>query len=131
MNSDSTGNSIWQELILAFHILRDPQTPFYIKMMPMAALLYFLFPEGWIVFPLATPIDDIALAYVALKGLVQLTPPQIVARHKKSLGMDVVEGEYQVVENDVADSDAVEDSVGDKELDASIVLNPDKLKADF
>ena len=122
MNSDSTGNSIWQELLLAYRILRDPQTPFYIKMMPMAAMLYFFFPEGWFAFPLITPIDDLALAYVALKGLVQLTPPQIVDRHQKALGLDVVEGEYRVVE---------EEPVAEKELNASIVLNPDKVNADF
>ncbi|MGB1250624.1 MAG: hypothetical protein ACPG8W_08445 [Candidatus Promineifilaceae bacterium] len=117
MNPDSNNTSVWKELILAYHILRDPNTPFYIKMMPLAAVFYCFFPEGAFAFPLLTPIDDLAIFYVALKGFIHLTPPQIVTKHQKTLGMDVLEGEYQVVENNMPE----------KELDASIVLNPDRM----
>lgn len=129
MNLESDNHSIWNEVRLAYYILTDPQAPFYIRMMPFAALFYMIIPEGLIAWPLFTPLDDVAVVYLAFKGLIALAPAQLVAKYQKQLGMDILEGDFEVVENNVVENDVAEDDVvevADKELDASIILNPDR-----
>lgn len=117
----SGDGGFWRELRLAYSVLRDRQTPIYLKALPAIGLLYFLFPfEGLAFWPLGTPVDDIALLYVALKGLLYLAPADVVSRHRRALGMDVVDAPYEVIEKAPP---------ADFDLDEQIVLNPDRKRS--
>ena len=116
MNDTTTeGTSIFSDMKLAWQLLRDPESPWYLKAFPMLALLYFFVPEGVIAWPLMTPIDDVAVFYAALKGIVNLAPPHLVSKYTGDPSLNYVDGEYEVIEEDE-----------DKTLDDSIVIDPDK-----
>ncbi len=118
--------SIAQELNLAWKLIRDPDTPIYLKLLPVAAAAYFFFPEFFIGGPLlVTPVDDVAVLYAALHGLIGLAPADVVARYTgEGAQLNYVDGEYAVLDEDMA-SDGSTDSA-EKSLADDIVINPDK-----
>ena len=73
---------------LAWRLLRDGRVPGWIKMVPFAALLYFLSPLDLIP-DLAIPglgeIDDLVILLLALKMFVDLSPASIVREHIEDL----------------------------------------------
>ena len=104
---------------LAWRLLRDGRVPGWVKMVPFAALLYFLSPIDLIP-DLALPglgeIDDVVILLLALKMFVDLSPASIVREHLEDLfGMPrsarqpaepstpaTIDGSYRVL--DVPDS---------------------------
>lgn len=111
-NSDSADiGNIWQQLQLVWQLIRDPETPTYLKLLPIGAVIYWIFPlEGLGIPVLATPLDDIAILYAAVRGFINMAPPHLVARYTNQIGAtNIVEGEL----------------VNDKDLDESIVIDPD------
>ena len=73
---------------LAWRLLRDGRVPGWVKMVPFAALLYFLSPIDLIP-DLAIPglgeIDDLVILLLALKMFVDLSPGSIVREHMEDL----------------------------------------------
>ena len=60
---------------LALYLLRDPEVPFYLKVIPFTAVAYWLFPFEGVVNPLLlTPVDDNAL-FVVSHGIATGTAP--------------------------------------------------------
>lgn len=121
-------SSLWQELRLMWRLLRDPAVPFYLKLIPLAAGLYLLFPldlvpDGILALGQA---DDLTALFIGMKTFINLVPPHLVARHRVALqggvasdaaGGDIIEGEWQAA-TDVPPSD--------KEVAEQIKLHPDK-----
>ena len=35
---------MWQQIRLIYYLLRDPEVPFYLKLLPFTAVVYFIFP---------------------------------------------------------------------------------------
>ena len=105
---------------LAWRLLRDGRVPGWVKMVPFAALLYFLSPIDLIP-DMAPPglgeIDDLVILLLALKMFVDLSPAPIVREHLEDLfGMQrnapqpadpstptTIDGNYRVL--DTPDSD--------------------------
>lgn len=124
MNGSADYGNIWQQLQLAWRLWRDRETPFFLKLLPLGAVLYWLFPLEGLGLPiLATPIDDVAVLYVALTAFINLAPPALVARHRATLQPTVVEGEWAPAD------DPIPAHKVDADLGEAIVLNPDKHRA--
>ena len=104
-NNETGGLS--NDIKLAWQLLRDPESPMYLMALPILAVAYFFVPEWFVGGPfLATPIDDIAILYAALKGIVALSPPHLVAKYTGDASLNYVDGEYEVIENDSAEKPA-------------------------
>ena len=109
------GSTLFSDMKLAWNLLRDPESPKYLLALPLLAGLYFLMPEGFAAWPLATPLDDVAVFYAALKGVLRMAPPHLVAKYTGDPSLNYVDGDYEIV-----------DDVQEKDLDEEIVINPDK-----
>ena len=73
---------------LAWRLLNDGRVPGWVKLIPFAALLYFLSPidlvPDWL-FPGLGEVDDIVVILLALKVFVDLSPEGVVREHFENL----------------------------------------------
>ena len=78
---------IGNQLRLVYYLLRDPEVPFYLKLLPAAALLYVLIPIDFApdIYPVLGQLDDLTALLVGAKVFVEMAPPQVVARHMSQL----------------------------------------------
>ena len=105
---------------LAWRLLRDGRVPGWVKMVPFAALLYFLSPIDLIpdmALPGLGEIDDLVILLLALKMFVDLSPAPIVREHLDDLfGMQrnapqptepstptTIDGNYRVLDTPASD----------------------------
>jgi len=73
---------------LAWRLLNDGRVPSWVKMIPVAGLVYFLSPIDLIpdlMLPGLGEIDDVVILLLALKVFVDLSPPGIVREHLEDL----------------------------------------------
>jgi uncharacterized membrane protein YkvA (DUF1232 family) len=73
---------------LAWRLLNDGRVPGWVKMIPVAGLVYFLSPIDLIpdlMLPGLGEIDDVVILLLALKVFVDLSPPGIVREHLEDL----------------------------------------------
>jgi uncharacterized membrane protein YkvA (DUF1232 family) len=73
---------------LAWRLLNDGRVPGWIKLIPIAGIVYFLSPIDLIpdlMLPGLGEIDDVVVILLALKMLVELSPPGIVREHVEDL----------------------------------------------
>lgn len=79
---------IWLQVRLIVALVRDPDVPFYLKLLPAAAILYLLFPLDFApdIYPILGQLDDLTVLLVGAKVFVEMAPPDIVARHQQRLG---------------------------------------------
>lgn len=83
---------LWQEIVqqarLILMLFRDPEVPLILKLVPLAGLLYLLFPFDLIpgaMFPVIGGLDDVTALLVAAKVFIDLTPPHIVDKYTARL----------------------------------------------
>lgn len=124
-NDPTQAKSFLRDLRLAMMLMRDAAAPFHLKLLPLFAVLYLIFPEGFAAapfsLPLATPIDDIAVFYAVIKAMVRLAPPELLAKYEgKKSQASVVEGNFEMVEEE----DEFDDTAN------NIFINPQILKED-
>ncbi len=132
---------IMQEALLAWKIIRDSDTPFYLKLLPVAAIAYFFFPEVFVGGPLlVTPIDDVAVMFAAMKGVISLAPADVVAKYTGEQSLNYVDGEYSIIDEvdeaaeapvateavDAGADDISSDRSAEKPLTEEIIIDPDK-----
>ncbi len=74
---------VWQQARLVYYLLRDPAVPFYLKLVPFAAVIYFLWPVDLVpdFFLGLGQLDDLTALLVSSKVFIELAPPQVVARY--------------------------------------------------
>ena len=92
--------SIIKNARLAWRLLRDPDVPASLKMVPPATLIYLLFPVDFMP-DLAlglSQLNDIAIILLGVKLFIELCPQEIVRRHLRA--MSSVSGSYRVVDED-------------------------------
>jgi uncharacterized membrane protein YkvA (DUF1232 family) len=72
------------DLRLAARLLREPAVPTVAKAVVPLALLYLVSPIDVLpdFLPVLGQLDDLAIAYVALKFFVRICPPAAVAFHR-------------------------------------------------
>lgn len=74
---------VWQQARLVYYLLRDPDVPFYLKLVPFTAVIYLLWPVDFIpdFAPFLGQLDDLTALLVGSKLFIELAPPQVVARY--------------------------------------------------
>ena len=72
------------DLRVAVRLLREPRVSLLVKALPVLGLLYVLSPIDVIpdVFPFAGQLDDLTVAYFAVKAFMKLVPRSVEAYHR-------------------------------------------------
>ncbi len=72
---------------LAWRLLREPRVPIWPKAVPLAALVYLVFPLDFIpdVLPFVGEIDDLAVVLLALQAFLFLCPSRAVLFHRDAI----------------------------------------------
>ncbi len=79
---------IWLQFRLVLALIRDPEVPFYLKLLPAAAVFYVIFPLDFApdIYPILGQLDDLTALLVGAKVFVEMAPQDVVARHQQRLG---------------------------------------------
>jgi uncharacterized membrane protein YkvA (DUF1232 family) len=83
--------AFWRELLnqarLVYHLMRDPDVPFYLKLLPLAAIAYVIFPADLApdLVPVIGQVDDLMALIVGAKVFVEMAPPHVVERYQPSI----------------------------------------------
>lgn len=113
---------IWLQLRLVLALIRDPEVPIYLKLLPAAAIFYVIFPLDFApdFYPILGQLDDLTALIVGAKVFMEMAPQDVVARHQKRLserlGPDdgekdalqsaiIVDAEHELVEKKVEELD--------------------------
>lgn len=86
---------VWHQVRLVFYLIRDPEVPIYLKLLPVAAVAYVLFPFDFIpdLAPVVGQLDDVTALLVGAKVFIEMAPPHVVAKYLKRMetqGTDAV-----------------------------------------
>ena len=78
---------MWHQMRLVWYLIRDPEVPFYLKVLPLAAFIYILIPTDFIpdVFPVVGQLDDLTALIVGGKVFIELAPQRVVAEYIRSM----------------------------------------------
>ena len=78
---------LWQQLRLVYYLMLDPEVPIFLKVLPLVAVIYLLFPIDFVpdVVPVLGQLDDVTILIVGLKVFIEMTPPQVVARYMQRI----------------------------------------------
>lgn len=108
---------MWQQARLVYHLIRDPEVPFYLKVLPFLSVVYLVIPVDFLPDILIGlgQLDDITVMLVGAKIFMELVPQDVVARHLKTIRQEdgygteeevsksiIIGGEYEVKEKDQA-----------------------------
>lgn len=77
--------SLPRYLRLYIRLMRDARVPLKAKMLVVGALIYLISPVDFMpdfLFPVVGQMDDLLVLILAFRGLVRLSPPQVVAEHQ-------------------------------------------------
>lgn len=105
---------MWRQARLVWHLLRSPEVPLYLKVLPALAVVYILVPTDLIpdVFPVVGQLDDLTALLVGAKVFIELAPQEVVARHIQAMRQgskpDKKEGEAEESETVIEDSIVIE-----------------------
>jgi uncharacterized membrane protein YkvA (DUF1232 family) len=72
---------------LVWRLLKDRRVPSWVKLIPVAGLIYLLSPIDLLpdMLPGLGEVDDVMIILLALKAFVDLSPPGIVREHLEDL----------------------------------------------
>ncbi len=78
----------WREVMVAWRLLRDPRVPPATKLVPVASVLYLLWPidilaDAW---PVIGQLDDLGVLLLGLRLFLRLAPADLVAAHRIRTG---------------------------------------------
>ena len=79
--------SVVNHVRLVGRLLKDTRVPTYLKVLPFAPILYFLFPLDLIpdLIPVIGQMDDLGVLMLALQAFVVLVPQYVVDEHRDDL----------------------------------------------
>jgi uncharacterized membrane protein YkvA (DUF1232 family) len=77
---------LWDRARLVYKLMLDPEVPIYLKALPLAGVVYLLFPFDFLpdVIPGIGQLDDITILVIGAKMFIDLAPQHVVARHLQS-----------------------------------------------
>ncbi|MDT8307510.1 MAG: DUF1232 domain-containing protein [Anaerolineae bacterium] len=77
---------LWNQARLVYYLMRDPEVPFYLKLLPLAAIAYVIFPADLApdLVPVLGQMDDLMALLVGAKVFVEMAPPHVVERYQHS-----------------------------------------------
>ncbi len=108
---NSGGGGVFSEISahfkLVFRLLRDPRVNLFLKLIPVATLIYLVMPDL-----ILGPIDDAAIIGFGLFIFVELCPQHVVDEHRAALAGEIP-GEWrdpqQIDDEDIVDAEFTED----------------------
>ena len=77
-----------KQVRLAWHVLKDDRVPTWVKLIPVAGLIYLISPIDLIpdmMVPGLGELDDIAVLILAVKLFLDFSPPGVVTEHLENL----------------------------------------------
>lgn len=77
-----------KQVRLAWSVLKDDRVPSWVKLIPVAGLIYLISPIDLIpdmILPGLGELDDIAVLILAVKLFLDFSPPGVVAEHLENL----------------------------------------------
>lgn len=105
---------LWQKARLVYKLFLDPEVPIYLKVLPVAAIVYLLLPFDFLpdVIPGIGQLDDITILIVGAKMFIDMAPHEVVERHLQGMrvhGDNISAGDEQTVDELYAnDPDVIE-----------------------
>ncbi len=90
---------VLRTFVVAARLFVDSRVPLWAKVIPVAVLLYVIFPFDFIpdFIPGLGQLDDLTVLLLGLWAFMQFCPPNVV--HEYTTGSKVVDGSYHVVED--------------------------------
>ena len=82
-------HGIADHLRLVWRLWTDNRINLLLKLLPFGSLVYLISP-----FDLPTPIDDIGVIYLFTYLFVEMSPPEIVAEHRKEIE-SMIDGQWK------------------------------------
>jgi uncharacterized membrane protein YkvA (DUF1232 family) len=78
---------MWHQVRLVWKLIRSPEVPLYLKVLPALAVIYVLIPTDFIpdVLPVVGQLDDLTALLVGAKVFIELAPQDVVSRQLQSL----------------------------------------------
>jgi uncharacterized membrane protein YkvA (DUF1232 family) len=72
---------------LVWRLLRDPEVPIYLKLFPLIAIAYVVYPFDLLpdLMPALGQVDDLTALLAGLRIFIALTPDDLVQRHRSEL----------------------------------------------
>lgn len=100
---------VWNQARLVWLLLKDPEVPIYLKLLPLAAVAYVIFPLDLVpdLMPLLGQVDDISALLLGAKLFIEMSPQEVVARHLDALqaGTTAANIDKKVADSIVIDGD--------------------------
>jgi hypothetical protein len=87
-------NDLTMRVKLIVRLMADPRVSPFLKILPVASLVYLLFPDL-----VPGPLDDAVIIWLGSYLFVELCPPQVVQEHMAAL-QQVVPGEWREAQSD-------------------------------
>jgi uncharacterized membrane protein YkvA (DUF1232 family) len=99
----------WNQVQLVWLLFKDRDVPAYLKLLPIAAVAYLIFPVDILpdVLPMLGQLDDISILLLGAKMFIEMAPQEVVARHLDALhsGTTVAKVDKKVADSIVIDGD--------------------------
>ncbi len=113
-------SELWQQARLLYQLFLDPEVPIYIKILPIAAAAYLIFPFDFLpdVLPGFGQLDDLTILVVGAKMFIELAPQHVVERYLQEMRTgyhDISPGDGDPVGGGVADQDVIDGIILDDE----------------
>jgi uncharacterized membrane protein YkvA (DUF1232 family) len=99
-------NEVANQFKLVFRLLRDSRVNPFLKLIPIATLIYLVIPDLVI-----GPIDDFAIVGFGLFIFVELCPQDVVEEHRVALAGTIpgqMRDSEQIDEEDIVDAEFIE-----------------------
>jgi len=79
--------SVFNHVRLVGRLIKDTRVPAYLKVLPFAPILYFLFPLDVIpdLIPVIGQMDDLGVLMLALQAFVMMVPQYVVDEHRDDI----------------------------------------------
>lgn len=124
MRDEGFWREMWHQVRLVWYLIRDPEVPLYLKLLPLVAVIYVLIPIDLIpdLIPGLGQLDDLTALIVGGKVFIELAPQHVIARYIDSLRQNaetlrredeaeelpsddlnntvIIEGEFEPIENE-------------------------------
>lgn len=78
---------LWQQARLIYYLIRDPEVPIYLKVLPFLGFVYLLVPFDLFadVLPFLGQLDDVTALLLTGKVFIELSPQQAVMKHMQTI----------------------------------------------
>ena len=99
---------------LIFRLMGDKRVNPWLKILPVAGLLYLISPLDLIpdvMFPVIGELDDIAILWLTNHFFIEFCPPEVVREHVRKLASnnDIIDDELKrAADDDVVDGEATD-----------------------